>query len=71
MVFTGMPCVVVGFAIWIMLTDHPEDAQWLSNDERRLLQDSLGNPERPIPSLRDGFMNWDRHATPAPSSRAA
>lgn len=58
MIATGLPCIVVGAAIYFMVTDRPEQAHWLTADERRLLSDSLGNPAKPVASLRDGFANF-------------
>lgn len=58
MIATGLPCMVVGAAIYLMVTDRPDDARWLSDGERQLLKDALGNPKKPVPSLRAGFTNF-------------
>lgn len=33
----GLPCAVLGVVAWFYLTDRPEQAQWLSAEEKRLL----------------------------------
>ena len=58
MIVTGLPAVLVGGAIFVMLTDRPEQAHWLSADERQELIASLGVSEPPRPSLRDGLTNF-------------
>jgi MFS family permease len=37
----GLPAVVLGIAAWFYLTDRPKDADWLSADERRWLDDTM------------------------------
>lgn len=37
----GLPAVVLGFVVLFWLTDRPEEAQWLSPGERRLLADAV------------------------------
>lgn len=34
----GLPCVVLGVLAWFVLADRPEDARWLSGEERTLLR---------------------------------
>mgnify|MGYP002345364715 CR=1 FL=1 len=58
MIATGLPAVLVGGAIFVLLTDRPEQAHWLSADERQELIASLGVIEPTKPSLRDGLTNF-------------
>lgn len=37
----GIPSVLAGLVTWFYLTDKPADAKWLSERERRLVQDDL------------------------------
>ena len=37
----GLPAVVLGFLIFVLLKDRPADAHWLSNDEKKLVRDTL------------------------------
>ncbi|QGZ65615.1 MFS transporter [Paraburkholderia acidisoli] len=34
----GLPCVLLGVLAWFVLADRPEDARWLSDDDRTLLR---------------------------------
>lgn len=60
----GIPSVVAGLVAWFYLTDKPEQAHWLSADEKRLVHDelqrdhkSMGHREHGIlASLRDSKM---------------
>lgn len=58
MIVTGLPALVVGGAIYVLLTDRPADAHWLSDAERRVLTDSLESTEKPKTSFKAGFMNF-------------
>lgn len=58
MIATGAPCLLVGVGIYFLLTDHPDQARWLSDRERTVLKASLGNHERPKASMRAGFVNF-------------
>ncbi len=58
MIATGLPALMVGVAIYVLLTDRPADAHWLSDSERTLLIDSLGIVEKPKTSFKAGFMNF-------------
>ncbi|GAA1085871.1 MFS transporter [Pseudonocardia alni] len=43
----GLPCVLLAFVVWRCLPDGPDDARWLSGDERALLaQDLAATTER-------------------------
>jgi D-galactonate transporter len=37
----GIPSVLMGFVTWAWLTDKPDQARWLSADEKRLVQQEL------------------------------
>ncbi|MDD7936277.1 MFS transporter [Actinomycetospora straminea] len=39
--FEGIPAILLGFLTLWALTDRPEDARWLADDERRWLRDRL------------------------------
>ncbi len=43
----GLPAVVVGFVLFTLLPDRPEDAAWLSDDERRIVRERLEAERRP------------------------
>ncbi len=62
MITTGLPSLLVGVAIFLLLTDRPEQARWLNERERQLLQSSLGGEQRPKSSLKAGlrsFWSWN------------
>lgn len=40
-IVTGSPSIILGAACWFFLTDSPSAARWLSDDERKILQDRL------------------------------
>ena len=40
-IFWGIPAVILGVVVLLMLPDHPRDARWLSEDERAALEESL------------------------------
>jgi MFS family permease len=37
----GIPAVLIGIAIYFVLRDYPEDASWLTRDEREVLKETL------------------------------
>jgi ACS family tartrate transporter-like MFS transporter len=45
----GMPAVLLGGVVLIFLTDRPEIATWLSDEQRTWLVDQLASEERPQP----------------------
>lgn len=55
----GLPVVFVGLGILRVLSDRPEDAAWLTVDEKRLVRARLDSEKRPkevrhlLPALRD------------------
>lgn len=48
MICVGAPAVLLGVMCWFYLTDHPGDATWLHNDERRWLVEVLAAEERAV-----------------------
>lgn len=58
MIATGLPCLAVGMGIYLLLTDHPDQARWLSPRERQVLKASLGSQERPKTSVKAGLFNF-------------
>jgi len=60
----GIPSILAGFVTWFYLTDRPEQAHWLTAEQRRLVHDdmardskALGHREESlIASLKDGRM---------------
>ncbi|OXJ11042.1 MFS transporter [Burkholderia sp. HI2500] len=47
MLLEGVPSVVLGVLAYRVLPEGPEQARWLSPDERRIVQQALGAPEGP------------------------
>jgi sugar phosphate permease len=41
----GLPCIALGVATFLYLPDRPTDAAWLSNAEKRQLEDEVSVPE--------------------------
>lgn len=37
----GIPCVLLGLAIFVILSDTPDDAKWLTDEERKTLKDMI------------------------------
>jgi len=44
-IMEGLPAILLGFVVWVYLTDYPAEAHWLSDDERYWL----------LATLRDEF----------------
>lgn len=42
----GIPALLLGIVCWFYLTDRPADARWLTDTERRWLQDVMEHEER-------------------------
>jgi MFS family permease len=42
----GMPSIVAGIVTLFYLTDRPEEARWLTSDERRFIEDDLEKDQR-------------------------
>ena len=40
-IFWGLPAVVLGIAVWVLLPDRPRDTRWLSDEERAALEAEL------------------------------
>ena len=43
----GLPVVLVGLAILWLLPDRPEDAAWLTDDDRRIVRERLASERKP------------------------
>ena len=43
----GLPAVIAGIVLFVLLPDRPEDATWLSDDERRVVRERLAAEHRP------------------------
>jgi MFS family permease len=43
----GLPVVLVGFVVLWMLSERPEDANWLTDDEKRIVRARLDSERRP------------------------
>lgn len=56
----GLPAMLIGVAVLVYLRDHPRDAHWLTDDERRELLEMLAEEPRERPrkallaALKDG-----------------
>lgn len=44
----GLPAVILGFLVYVLLEDRPADASWLSQDEKRLLDDRMKNDVKDV-----------------------
>ncbi|PQV44388.1 MFS transporter [Paraburkholderia sp. BL21I4N1] len=53
----GLPCIVMGVLTLFVLSDRPADANWLSDDEKRLLAAELG----PVPAGHHSFRDVARN----------
>jgi MFS family permease len=55
----GLPVVVLGFVVLAVMTERPEEAAWLTEDERQIVRDRVAAEKRPRevrhlgPALRD------------------
>lgn len=58
MITTGLPCLIIAAGIYFLLTDRPEDANWLSSREKQVLKASLGDQQRPKASMRAALLNF-------------
>src|SRR5258706_2664290 len=41
----GVPSIIAGFVTWFYLTDRPEQAKWLSEEQRRLVHEDLARDQ--------------------------
>jgi D-galactonate transporter len=63
LILEGLPATLLGFICLFTLTDRPEQAEWLTPEERTWLGDVLTAERRSIAarhssSLKDAFTNW-------------
>src|SRR6478672_1273353 len=50
----GLPAIILGFLVFFLLEDKPSDANWLSRDEKQLLDDSLQHDVKDVESETAG-----------------
>lgn len=48
MIVVGVPAIVLGIICWFYLTDKPQDARWLADDERNWLVSTLDAEEKAV-----------------------
>jgi D-galactonate transporter len=63
LIIEGVPATILGFVCLFMLTDKPEQAKWLSPEERSWLCKVLARERQAIAAkhastLKDAFTNW-------------
>ena len=63
LILEGIPATILGFVCLFTLTDKPEQAKWLTLDERTWLTEILARERQQIAakhasSLKDAFTNW-------------
>jgi ACS family tartrate transporter-like MFS transporter len=58
-ILEGLPVAVLGFVVLAVLTERPEDATWLSDDEKRIIRERVrgearhGEVRQLLPALKD------------------
>ena len=63
LILEGLPAILLGFVCFFTLTDKPEQAKWLSSEERAWLGEVLAAERQAIAAkhssrLQDAFTNW-------------
>ncbi|QDK97532.1 MFS transporter [Acinetobacter tandoii] len=58
MITTGLPCLIIAAGIYFLLTDRPDQANWLSPREKEVLKNSLGHQDRPKASIKAALLNF-------------
>ena len=63
LILEGLPATILGFVCLFTLTDKPEQAKWLSPEERTWLAEVLASERQAIAAkhaskLKDAFTNW-------------
>ena len=58
MITTGLPCLIIAAGIYFLLTDRPDQANWLSPREKQVLKTSLGHQDRPKASIKAALLNF-------------
>jgi D-galactonate transporter len=63
LILEGLPATLLGFVCFFTLTDKPEQAKWLSPEERSWLAEVLAAERQAIAAkhlsrLKDAFVNW-------------
>ena len=56
-VMEGVPAVIIGLVFWFTLTERPEEAEWLTNEERDVIISTLAaeKRERPVKNFWAGL----------------
>jgi ACS family tartrate transporter-like MFS transporter len=58
-IIEGLPSALLGIAVFMVLADRPDDARWLTPEERRIANDAIGAERRAkevrqlLPALKD------------------
>jgi sugar phosphate permease len=61
-IIEGLPAIAWAFAFRLLATDRPADATWLSDDERRDIEQALAAEQRDLPAprgFRDVARSWN------------
>ena len=58
MITTGLPCLIIAAGIYFLLTDRPDQVNWLSPREKQVLKTSLGHQDRPKASIKAALLNF-------------
>jgi MFS family permease len=63
LILEGLPATLLGFVCFFTLTDKPDEAKWLSPEERKWLAEVLASERQVIAAkhsskLKDAFTNW-------------
>lgn len=58
MITTGLPCLIIAAGIYFLLTDRPDQANWLNPREKQVLKTSLGHQDRPKASIKAALLNF-------------
>ena len=66
-IIEGIPAIVLGVVTWLYLTDRPEDARWLDEEEKAWLAGELGHEEE----VRDGVSTQDPGCSHQPGDLAS
>lgn len=57
-ILEGLPAIIWAFIWWKLVNDHPKNAEWLSENERALLEEKLNNEQqgiKPVKNYKEAF----------------
>jgi sugar phosphate permease len=57
-IIEGLPSIIWAFIWWMMVSDHPKDANWLTTSEKKEIEDALLEEQKglkPIKNYREAF----------------